>query len=395
MSMLPLQDYQRYGRQMILEGIGLPGQVKLQNASVVVVGAGGLGCPALQYLGAAGVGRIGIIDHDRLELSNLQRQILHTEEAIGMYKAESAALSLKKCNSTVNVDAMTVALTADNALDLLRPYDIVLDCTDNVPTRYLISDAAVALQKPLVSGAAQKFEGQLCVFNVGPRGPCYRCVFPTPPPRETVGSCAELGILGVVTGTIGNMQALETIKIILGLQDPNPTLLLFSALGSPPFRSIKLRSKMPSCSACSAPSGSLQNVSGVDYVQFCGGPTPDWVRQGLSQGEASHRAQPSELQDLISSGDSPTILDVRPPTEYGICQLPNSQNIPLKQLLNEPEKYIPHKAKNEIYVVCRLGNDSQIAAESLRRVGGDVIVKDVIGGLRAWSRQVDPDFPLY
>ncbi|KAF8899873.1 hypothetical protein CPB84DRAFT_1680840 [Gymnopilus junonius] len=377
---------------MILDGVGLPGQVKLTQSSVVVVGAGGLGCPALQYLGAAGIGRIGIIDHDRVEISNLQRQILHNEETLGMYKAESAALAMKRINSELTVDVMAVALTADNAMSLLHPYDIILDCTDNVPTRYLLSDASVALKKPLVSGAAQKFEGQLCVFNLGTNGPCYRCLYPQPPPQESVGSCSELGILGVVTGIIGNMQALETIKIILGKEDQSPSLLLFSALGSPPFRSIKLRQRKPTCVACNNPGAPLNST---DYVQFCGGPSPDWVSEGRIAGLAGHRIQARELHELImSSTVRPRILDVRPAIEYGICQLPESENVPLKELLSQPEKYIPSSA-TDLYVICRLGNDSQIAAEALRRMGRGACVKDVIGGLRAWSTVVDSNFPIY
>uniref|UniRef100_A0A8H7Y0D3 Needs CLA4 to survive protein 3 n=1 Tax=Psilocybe cubensis TaxID=181762 RepID=A0A8H7Y0D3_PSICU len=390
---IPLQNYQRYGRQMILDGFGLPGQIKLHQASVVVVGAGGLGCPALQYLGAVGLGRLGIVDHDRVELSNLQRQILHNEDTLGMYKAESAALALKRMNSGLNIDVMTIALTADNALSLLRPYDVILDCTDNAATRYLLSDAAVALNKPLVSGAAQKFEGQLCVYNLGPTGPCYRCLYPTPPPLDAVGSCEELGVLGVVTGIIGNMQALETIKIILGTNDQTPTMLLFSALGSPPFRTIKLRQKKVTCTACSDPSNALRSITSTDYVQFCGGPIPDWVNEGRVPGETGHRIQPQALRDLLSSPNPPKIIDVRPHTEYGICSLPSSENIPLKELLVKPENYIP--SESPVYIVCRLGNDSQIAAEALRRVKSDLVVKDVIGGLRAWTEQVDSNFPLY
>ncbi|KDR79056.1 hypothetical protein GALMADRAFT_138015 [Galerina marginata CBS 339.88] len=393
---IPLQDYQRYGRQMILDGFGLPGQVKLRHSSVVVVGAGGLGCPALQYLAAAGIGRIGIVDHDHVELSNLQRQILHNEESVGMYKAESAALALKRINSDLILDVMAVALTADNALSLLSPYDVILDCTDNVPTRYLLSDTAVTFNKPLVSGAAQKFEGQLCVYNLGPNGPCYRCLYPSPPPRDAVGTCAELGILGVVTGIIGNLQALETIKIILGNQDQQPSLLLFSALGSPPFRSIRLRQRKATCVACSGTSGSLTSISNMDYVQFCGGPAPDYVNTGKILGGAGHRIKAQELHDLIVSSNLPLkILDVRPSIEYGICQLPGSENIPLKDLLLHPERHVPSDPAHQLYIVCRLGNDSQIAADVLRQVGGNTVIKDVIGGLRAWSTNVDPGFPLY
>lgn len=290
---------------------------------------------------------------------------------------------------------MTVALTSENAIDLLRPYNIILDCTDNIPTRYLLSDAAVVLEKPLVSGAAQKYEGQLCVYNLGPTGPCYRCIFPTPPPRETVGSCEELGILGAVTGTIGNMQALETIKIILGLHDQKPSLLLFSALGSPPFRCIKLRQRKPTCNACSNASNLFASISNTDYVQFCGGMSPDWVIQGMAAGISRHRISAREFHELLESKTPIEIIDVRPTTEFGICQLPGSQNIPLKEIMTQPEKYLPAEAHKDFYLICRLGNDSQIAAQALRSVDGDRIIKDVIGGLRAWSNQVDPNFPVY
>ncbi|KAF8802421.1 hypothetical protein BYT27DRAFT_7196607 [Phlegmacium glaucopus] len=393
--MFALQDYQRYGRQMILDDFGLPGQLKLHQAAVVVVGAGGLGCPALQYLGASGIGRIGIVDHDRVELSNLQRQILHTEATIGMYKAESAAIALKRINSNLVIDVITTALTPENALSLLDSYDIILDCTDNSPTRYLLSDAAVALRRPLVSGAAQKYEGQLCVYNLGEEGPCYRCLFPVPPKKETLGSCEESGILGVVTGIIGNMQALETIKLISGLHDQRPSMLIFSAVGFPPFRTIKLRPRQATCPFCSNSDQGLKSITDIDYVQFCGGPTPDWVAQGTAPGYLGHRIQPKDLEALRTSKKPLRIIDVRSPTEYGICQLSGSINIPLKDLILEPEKHLHPSSELDTYIICRLGNDSQIAAESLRQVEGAGVVKDVIGGLKAWSRQVDPHFPQY
>ncbi|KAF8656787.1 hypothetical protein AX16_002339 [Volvariella volvacea WC 439] len=223
MSALPLPEYLRYGRQMILDGFGLQAQLKLRVSSIAVVGAGGLGCPALQYLAAAGVGTLGIFDHDRVELSNLHRQVLHDEGNIGMYKAESAAQSIKRINPNTTVNAIVAAIEPSNALSLLSPYDIILDCTDNAPTRYLLSDVAVTLGKPLVSGAAQKYEGQLCVYNLHPNGPCYRCLFPRPPARESMASCAETGVLGVVTGIIGNLQALEAIKLAAGLHGTTNT----------------------------------------------------------------------------------------------------------------------------------------------------------------------------
>ncbi|KAF8226423.1 hypothetical protein L208DRAFT_1301994 [Tricholoma matsutake] len=395
--MLPLEDYKRYGRQMILDGFGLPGQLKLQKASVVVVGAGGLGCPALQYLGAAGIGRIGIIDHDRVEVSNLGRQILHNERTVGMYKAESASQALLRLNSHLTIDPITHALTAENAMSLLEPYDIILDCTDNAPTRYLISDTAVALRRPLVSGAALKYEGQLCVYNLGEDGPCYRCLYPKPPAPEAMGSCEESGILGAVTGVIGNLQALETIKLVTGLHEYKPSLLLFSALGTPPFRSIKLRSRKPTCPACGTAEKRLGTIRDIDYVQFCGGRTPDWEQRGLIQGEEGHRICTKELDAALKSGKSIQILDVRPKLEFGICNLPSSINVPLNCLVANPKEYLPEEPTMDTYVICRLGNDSQIAAEALRsvRLDGGGPVRDIIGGLRAWTREVDSQFPVY
>ncbi|KAJ7273342.1 hypothetical protein C8J57DRAFT_1064097 [Mycena rebaudengoi] len=381
---------------MILDGFGLPGQLKLQDSSVAVVGAGGLGCPALQYLAAAGIGRIGIIDHDTVEVSNLQRQILHDELKVGMPKAESAAKALRQINSGLTINAINEALTPENAEELLSPYDVVLDCTDNAPTRYLLSDTAVALNKPLVSGAAQKFEGQLCTYNLGPEGPCYRCLFPSPPARELVGTCEETGILGAVTGVIGNMQALEAIKIITGLHDKKPTLLLFSALGSPPFRSIKLRSRKPTCPGCGTSAEKIGEIREIDYLQFCGGATPNWESRGLVAGDPGHRIGVKDFgKALEASLDEITLIDVRPTTEFGICSLPGSINVPLNELLANPTVHVP--PKGAVYVVCRLGNDSQIAADALRgaKAVNEIVIKDVVGGLRAWSRRVDPSFPVY
>ncbi|KAJ7074360.1 hypothetical protein C8F01DRAFT_1205476 [Mycena amicta] len=393
--MLAFDDYARYGRQMILEGIGLQGQLKLQGASVVVVGAGGLGCPALQYLAAVGVGRIGIIDPDVVELSNLQRQILHDESKLGLSKAESASRALKQINSTIRLDIVCDALVPENAIQLLTPYDIILDCTDNAPTRYLLSDSAVALGKPLVSGAAQKLEGQLCTYNLGEDGPCYRCLFPSPPAPDLVGTCEETGILGVVTGIIGNLQALEAIKIIVGLHDKKPSLLLFSALGTPPFRTIKLRTRKATCPACGTSEQKVGEIKTIDYVQFCGGPRPDWESRGLLLGEPSHRISALDFQKALGQPQRKVlILDVRPSVEFGICSLPDSTNVPLRELAANPHAYA--SVEQDIYVVCRLGNDSQIAAKSIREVSDkQAVVKDVVGGLRAWTRYVDPTFPVY
>ncbi|KAF9452326.1 hypothetical protein P691DRAFT_772321 [Macrolepiota fuliginosa MF-IS2] len=392
---LPLLDYQRYGRQMILDGFGLSGQVKLKQSSVIVVGAGGLGCPALQYLAAAGVGTIGIVDDDIVELSNLQRQILHSESSLGIPKAESAASSIKRINSTVQVDVITSRLTPKNALEVLGKYDLILDCTDNAPTRYLLSDVAVYLRKPLISGAAQKFEGQMTVYNLGPDGPCYRCLFPKPPAQEVVGTCEETGILGAVTGIIGNLQALEAIKLITGLHDKKPSLLLYSALGTPPFRSIKLRSRKSNCPACAMEGFGSDTIAETDYVQACGGPRPDWVGRGLVNGIAGHRATVKDLKKFLDSGQDINLLDVRPSTEFGICQLQSSRSVPLHELAAEPDQYLPEDAKTPTFIVCRLGNDSQIAAEAMRGMRPGLCIQDVVGGLRAWSKEIDDSFPIY
>ncbi|KAA1467390.1 hypothetical protein DENSPDRAFT_769530 [Dentipellis sp. KUC8613] len=381
---------------MILDGFGLPGQLKLQKASVVVVGAGGLGCPALQYLAAAGVGRIGIIDHDVVELSNLQRQILHNESRLGMPKAQSAATALKEINSRIQINTITEALSASNAIPLLSPYDIILDCTDNAPTRYLLSDTAVHLGKPLVSGAAQKYEGQLCVYHLGDDGPCYRCLFPKPPAPELAGSCAETGILGAVTGVIGNLQALEAIKIITGLHDGSASLLIYSALSFPPFRSIRLRKRRQTCPACGVEGQKVGKIEDVDYVQFCGGARPDWETLGLVPGSADTRIRASELKSAMDAKEV-RIIDVRPKIEYGICHIPSSIHVPLNELVAEPAKFVSSDSTEpaETYVVCRLGNDSQIAASALREANPSLVVKDLIGGLQAWSRGVDSNFPIY
>lgn len=393
---LSLGEYQRYGRQLVLDGFGLPAQRKLKGASVAVVGAGGLGCPALQYLAAAGVGRLGIIDHDVVEFSNLQRQVLHNENTanMNMPKAESAALALRKINSSIKLDVHCAQLESSNARSLLEGYDVILDCTDNAPTRYLISDTAVALGVPLVSGAALGFDGQLCVYNLGADGPCYRCLFPAPPTPTSVRSCSEAGVLGVVTGTIGTLQALEAIKIITGLHEGRPNLLLFSALSVPPFRSIKLRTRSKTCAACGE-TGQRKGIEETDYVQFCGGPTPDYVSSGLSGGDASKRVSAKYLEDALQQGQC-RVLDVRPRVEFGICSLPGSTNVPLTELVSDPSTHLGNDQR-PIYVVCRLGNDSQIAADALRSVAveGSPHIVDVIGGLRSWSRTVDPLFPVY
>ncbi|PVF95927.1 hypothetical protein CPB86DRAFT_787477 [Serendipita vermifera] len=397
---MPLSDYKRYGRQMMLDGFGLDGtQIKIRKAKVLVVGAGGLGCPALQHLAATGVGVIGIVDHDVVELSNLHRQILHTEDRVGQYKVDSAKIALEQINSSVKVDIYREALVPQNAKDIISKYDIVLDCTDNAPTRYLLSDTSVVLSKPLVSGAAMKYDGQLCAYNLPPNGPCYRCIFPKPPQPEVVRTCEDTGVLGVVTGIIGNLQALVTIKIITGQQEEMPSLLLFSALGFPPFRSVKIRSKSIKCPVCNWNGEGQIPIEQTDYVAFCGGGTPDWEARGLVDGEPGTRISVKEAKNVLDRQTEEqkwTILDVRSEAEFSICHLENSSNVPLSKLLHSPTSYLSEGSP--ILVVCRLGNDSQTAANALREhlpENSSQTVYDLVGGLRAWTREIDPNFPVY
>lgn len=369
--------------------------MKLREAKVVVVGAGGLGCPALQYLAAAGIGTLGIVDHDVVDLSNLQRQILHREKRIGELKAESAASAIREINSSIIAQVHPVTLTSLNARDILSQYDVILDCTDNAPVRYLLSDSAVALGKPLVSGAAMKYDGQLCTYNLQPNGPCYRCIFPKPPAPELIGSCEDSGILGAVTGIVGTLQALQTIKLITGQHEQNASLLLFSALGMPPFRSVRLRQKRENCPACGASDGRAGAIEETDYVAFCGGNQPNWEARGLLPGPTGSRMTPFEVQTALSHAQW-TILDVRSRAEFSICHLKDSINIPLQELAHDIPPTLP---LGPVVVVCRLGNDSQIAASRLREARSDGenerIIVDMIGGLREWSKGVDPLFPVY
>ncbi|KAG8833714.1 Urmylation protein [Serendipita sp. 399] len=389
---------------MILDGFGLDAQLKLKDARVLVVGAGGLGCPALQYLAAVGVGKllglIGIVDHDKVELSNLHRQVLHTEKRIGLFKVDSAALALREMNSLIEIETHKTLLHSENAREIVSRYDIVLDCTDNAPTRYLLSDTTVALGKPLVSGAAMRYEGQLCTYNLRPDGPCYRCIFPKPPTPNLVGTCEETGVLGAVCGVIGNLQALEAIKLITGQHDGTPSLLLFSALGLPPFRTVKIRSKRPQCPACGAGIDGGPKIEETDYVAFCGGSPTDWEAARMVSGENTVRKKPIEIKEVLAAAESTpwTVLDVRSPAEFSICHLDDSINVPLSELVHDPKSHIP--PEGSVVVVCRLGNDSQIAAKALQELLGVNGMKgraivDMIGGLRAWSRDVDPNFPVY
>ncbi|XP_058893922.1 adenylyltransferase and sulfurtransferase MOCS3 [Kogia breviceps] len=396
----------RYSRQLVLPELGVQGQLRLATASVLVVGCGGLGCPLAQYLAAAGVGRLGLVDYDVVEVSNLARQVLHGEALAGQAKVFSAAATLRRLNSAVECVPYAQALTPATALDLVGRYDVVADCSDNVPTRYLVNDACVLTGRPLVSASALRFEGQLTVYHYG-GGPCYRCVFPQPPPAETVTSCADGGVLGVVTGVLGCLQALEVLKIAAGL-GPSYTgsLLLFDALGGH-FRSIRLRRRRADCAAC----GERPTVTDLqDYESFCGSAATDKCRslQLLSPDE---RISVVDYKRLLDSGSPHLLLDVRPPVEVDLCRLPHSLHIPLKHLerrnaeslkllgeaIREGKQGTQEGASLPIYVICKLGNDSQKAVKILQSWTDldSLTVRDVAGGLMAWAAKIDGTFPQY
>ncbi|KND00824.1 uncharacterized protein SPPG_03929 [Spizellomyces punctatus DAOM BR117] len=397
-------EISRFSRQLLMREIGVQGQLKLRNTTVLVVGAGGLGAPAVMYLAAAGIGRLGIVDYDPVEASNLQRQIVHDETRVGMMKAESAKATVNRLSSFCDCIAYNTLIESSNAMDIIRPWDIVVDATDNVATRYLLNDACVLAGKPLVSGSALRMDGQLTVYNHA-GGPCYRCIFPAPPPPETVTNCSDGGVLGVVPGIIGCLQALEVIKIASGLGTSfSQKMLLFDAT-SGAFRTIKLRGQSPTCAIC----GKNPTITDlIDYVQFCGAaPTDKTPAQTLLPDD--ERSTCREYSSVRMGAWPHLLLDVRETVQFNICSLPNSLNVPLKDLerrLTDVEQAARQAAALEssaiaiakdalpIYVVCRRGNDSQVAVQLLRQ-HGFLQAKDIAGGLERWASEIDPDFPTY
>nr|XP_008012273.2 adenylyltransferase and sulfurtransferase MOCS3 [Chlorocebus sabaeus] len=399
----------RYSRQLVLPELGVHGQLRLATASVLVVGCGGLGCPLAQYLAAAGVGRLGLVDYDVVEMSNLARQVLHGEALAGQAKALSAAASLRRLNSAVECVPYTQALTPATALDLVRRYDVVADCSDNVPTRYLINDSCVLAGRPLVSASALRFEGQITVYHYD-GGPCYRCIFPQPPPAETVTNCADGGVFGVVTGILGCLQALEVLKIAAGLGPSySGSLLLFDALRGH-FRCIRLRSRRLDCAVC----GERPTVTDLlDYEAFCGSSATDKCRS-LQLLSPEERISVTDYKRVLDSGASHLLLDVRPQVEVDICRLPHALHIPLKHLerrdaeslkllkeaIWEGKQGAQEEAAVPIYVICKLGNDSQKAVKVLQSLAAaqeldSLTVRDVVGGLMAWAAKIDGTFPQY
>ena len=377
-------EIKRYSRHLILSEVGMEGQQKLKAAKVLCIGAGGLGSPVAMYLAAAGVGTIGIVDFDTVDLSNLQRQILHGTSDVGRSKLASAKDTLHNLNPHVNVITHEVALSSSNALDLFRGYDVVVDGTDNFPTRYLVNDACVLLGIPNAYGSIFRFEGQASVFGTKD-GPCYRCLYPEPPPPGLVPSCAEAGVLGILPGLIGTIQATETVKLILGMgQTLAGRFLIYDAMKMR-FRELTLR-KDPDCPVC----GTHPTVTAlIDYDQFCG-VAPSQAPAAASA-DAMNDITPLELKARIDAGTRPFVLDVREPTEYQINRIPGSVLIPLGEL---PARVGELDPTVEIVTQCKSGVRSAKAASFLRQQGF-TNVRNLTGGILAWVDQVDPSQPKY
>ena len=371
----------RYSRHLIMPEVGMEGQQKLKAAKVLCIGAGGLGSPLALYLAAAGVGTLGIVDFDVVDFTNLQRQIIHSTADVGRPKLESAAEKLKAINPFINLRTFNTRLSSENALDLFREFDIVADGTDNFPTRYLVNDACVLTGKPNVYGSIFRFEGQASVFATE-QGPCYRCLYPEPPPPGLVPSCAEGGVLGILPGLVGVMQATEAIKLILGIGDPLiGRLLLIDALGMK-FRELKLR-KNPDCPAC----GRNRTITQlIDYNEFCGirGEEAPVSTTGIPT------IQVEELKRRLDAGDNLFVLDVREPHEYQICNI-NGYLIPLGDL---PKRVSELDSSREIVAHCRSGVRSGKAVEFLQQAGFKK-VHNLAGGILAWADRIDPKMPKY
>jgi len=378
---LSKEEIQRYSRHLIMPEVGMEGQLKLKRARVLTIGTGGLGAPLGLYLAAAGVGHMGLVDFDVVDSSNLQRQVTFTTQDVGKPKSAAAKARLSALNPMIEITAYETRLTSDNALDLFRDYDIIVDGTDNFPTRFLVNDACVILGKPNVYGSIFRFEGQATVFGY-PGGPCYRCLYPEPPPPGLVPSCAEGGVLGVLPGIVGSIQAMETIKLILGTGEPLVgRLLLFDALAMR-FRELKLK-RNPECPVC----GDHRTITKlIDYEEFCGirGEEAPAMTDGIQEITAR------ELKMRQDRGDKLFILDVREPHEHQICNL-NGKLIPLGEL---PRRVNELDSSVEMVVHCKSGKRSADAIHFLQTAGFKKLW-NLKGGVLAWADEVDPKMPKY
>ncbi|XP_065065078.1 adenylyltransferase and sulfurtransferase MOCS3-like [Rhopilema esculentum] len=391
-------EISRYSRQLILPEIGVHGQTNLKNGRVLIVGMGGLGCPASLYLAAAGVGTLGLLDYDCVEINNLHRQTLHAEDTVGLSKVKSASKQIKRINSSVNCIEHHQSLDSKSAVQIIEGYDIVIDASDNVPTRYLVNDACVLTGKPLISGSALRFEGQLTTYNYE-NGPCYRCLYPKPPPAEAVTNCSDGGVIGAVTGFIGSLQALEAIKMLAGVgASYSRRLLMFDGL-SGDIRTIKLRAKKEDCPVC----GKEPTIKELeDYELFCGCSATDKTRS-LDLLTPEERISAQGYKKVLDGGANHILIDVRPQNEFSICAFKNAENFPINSIEDgKMFKYIKEQLKMEnkqVFVLCKQGNDSQKAVLAIKKELEEELskdlVKDIVGGLLAWSTNVDNDFPIY
>jgi len=377
------KEIHRYSRHLLIPDVGLEGQQKLKAASVLIIGTGGLGSPVALYLAAAGVGRIGLVDYDLVNFSNLQRQIIHGESRLGDLKVESARDRLLDLNSEIQVDIYNEFITTENAFEIAEPYDLIIDGTDNFPTRYLVNDLCVLTGKPNVYGSIFRFDGQASVF-FAEQGPCYRCLFPEPPPPGMVPSCAEGGVLGVLPGTIGSIQATEALKVILGIGEPLiGRLLLYDALDMS-FQTVKLK-KNPECKVC----GENPEITElIDYEDFCGMPAHD--HDAGSAGK-DWDITAEDLATQLNEGFDLRLIDVREPHEQEISNLDGSELIPLGQFASRLSEL---DSTQEIVLFCKSGTRSTRALEILVSAGFKK-VKNLKHGINAWALEVDPSLPIY
>jgi len=380
---LSQEEIERYSRHLIMPEVAMEGQKKIKQASVLVVGAGGLGSPLISYLAAAGIGKLGIVDFDIIDYTNLQRQIIYSTDDVGRSKLEAAEERIKQINPAVEVETYNTRLTSDNALDIINGYDVVVDGTDNFPTRYLVNDACVLLGVPNVYGSIFRFEGQASIFGTED-GPCYRCLYPEPPPPGLVPSCAEGGVLGVLPGIVGTIQATETIKLILGQGEGLAgRLLLFDALKMK-FREVAAR-KDPECPVCGE-NPTIDEL--IDYEAFCGIRGEEQEAKDLGE---QLEITPKQLQEKLEGGEDIFILDVRKPEEYAISRIEGSKLIPLQEL---PERIAELNTADDIVVHCRSGVRSAQAVEFMQQAGFQK-VKNLVGGINAWAEEVDESIPTY
>jgi molybdopterin/thiamine biosynthesis adenylyltransferase/rhodanese-related sulfurtransferase len=380
MSNLTPEEYQRYSRHLLLPEVGLSGQRKLKEAAVLVVGSGGLGSPAALYLAASGIGRLGVVDFDRVDESNLQRQVLHDRYALGRKKVESARERLTALNPSAQVEAYDALLDAHNAAAIAEGYDVLLDGSDNFPTRYLLNDLAVLTGRPLVYGSVFRFEGQVSVFDARV-GPCYRCLFPKPPTPGVAPACGEAGVLGALPGIIGSLQATEAIKLLLGIGQPLIGRLLMVDALDMSFRSVRLR-KNPACPVC----GEHPNIDHLeDTERFCG-----VTVRGETPGLAVPEVEPAEVARRLQQGEALRLLDVRDPVETQVSQIAGALHLPASQAplrLEELDRQV------EWIVFCRSGERSTRVVQVMRAAG--LRAANLKGGINAWAEQVDPSLPRY